>query len=1311
MTIDDRTTPARTRAAVQSPPVPTTTRKVLRVALAVRGGVSMAVWIGGAVAELDLLRRVSLGKERCACDRWPPRSSECDRSATPRQKRAHLYRRRLTAAGYTEVEFDILAGASAGGLNAVLFALTQSFGYSTDHIVSKTWRTDGDLWDLVREPGRGAVPSILMGDGRLLQVAEKAATEIAHGPTDKTRGAAGEWAAAESVTVELAATLLTDKEQPEIGNRASFTFARRPGGLASRYSTIPGNRDGEAAPSPGLELGRMALAARATSSFPGAFEPAAIHSVTGAPESIPEEPDRVSASAKTAPTKTAWWARIWEKLTRKTSTAVESEPPPVLNMADVFPFARGPGTPDRLGQPDAAFRVIDGGVFDNIPIDRALRAVQRASAASSSRRVLLYLDPQPPRKSLSRMEAHMKSDGKKGDGKPGSSNSSDTSDAGTGWLAVIRSAGALQKRVESADDEIDEIRCHNEGVLGSTSRQRELAATLKAVLEAGREVRDVPVKDYFLARAGADVDRLSELIVDPARSMSQPPHTSRPYPHVDRVTALELGQTVRTAYEQIATSADSATALVLSQGDVGAAIGGVRLLIAWVQNLQALEVCARKPEAIPLRTLKRGLYRCLTVLIEARRITVDDLLVSGAPGDRVDCRGISERIVGGIVNQSTLALSPDVDRAITPDGSAAVKEEDFYAYLAPANTGDDGRGVRLDASNRGLAKIWDALNGYRDRILEWSVPEPQPGPAAERWSGSIYPLLHTGLVVDEGNPVYGLVRRVGTAAIPGTTSTIGFLRITGDTRSGILDETLKREGREVEYEQLAEIRSAAIAAQLQKWIRGDTDPADLPEDGLRDVVEETSTLARADTRLQGTGLARFAGFLSGNWRENDWHWGRLDASAGIVNMLAEIPEATDMPLDHTDPDLVATLQSEVMREPAGDKSQTSVGERLRETGGQTLANLPILYRFGLVSRVLPMVLRALWPSGTSSASVTGVLTRIGLVAVRPMLPIAALAVDAVRLVTALVLVVLASALLGTGRTVVGVQIVVIAVIAGLGAFLIYRASTALRRWRQVDDFFRDRGNPRGTEDDEAGRTTDAKAVGKETEKAGVGFADERCKLWSDTLAASRKPARRFIHLAMFAGVLALSVAVVWAVWSIVDGVPALGVESLVLSVALFAGLVWWCNRGAQTVRTKPLRPNGVRGTLICASVAGYAAVFVLTWFSVRDDGSSMMTDSAASEWLRRPGVAGIVAAATVLLLTLLSLWGWARWPHIIGWAAVWAVVAGVAQAGLESRWQSPLLDLLPVVVWAVGVGAVLQWVEPEELEEVLERSRFQQVRS
>ena len=38
--------------------------RTLRIALAMKGGVSLAVWIGGAVAELDVLRRVRIVGER-----------------------------------------------------------------------------------------------------------------------------------------------------------------------------------------------------------------------------------------------------------------------------------------------------------------------------------------------------------------------------------------------------------------------------------------------------------------------------------------------------------------------------------------------------------------------------------------------------------------------------------------------------------------------------------------------------------------------------------------------------------------------------------------------------------------------------------------------------------------------------------------------------------------------------------------------------------------------------------------------------------------------------------------------------------------------------------------------------------------------------------------------------------------------------------------------------------------------------------------------------------------------------------------------
>src|SRR3954452_16466648 len=135
--------------------------RTLRLALAMRGGVSLAVWIGGAVAEIDLFRR--------ACRQAAASRSNlvAENENGRRRDRAEKYVELLKTTKYDRVEVDILAGASAGGLNAVLFGLAQTCGTVMDEPVRSTWIDSGGIWDLLREPGFGRVPSILKGDERL----------------------------------------------------------------------------------------------------------------------------------------------------------------------------------------------------------------------------------------------------------------------------------------------------------------------------------------------------------------------------------------------------------------------------------------------------------------------------------------------------------------------------------------------------------------------------------------------------------------------------------------------------------------------------------------------------------------------------------------------------------------------------------------------------------------------------------------------------------------------------------------------------------------------------------------------------------------------------------------------------------------------------------------------------------------------------------------------------------------------------------------------------------------------------------------
>jgi predicted acylesterase/phospholipase RssA len=117
----------------------------LRLALGMRGGVSLAVWIGGACAEIDELR-----------------ASGAPDAGTP----SVLWRDLLRWSGYTSVVVDVMAGASAGGLNGVVYAAAQAYGFDVTQLRS-AWLTIGDLGQLVRTVKDDGA-SLLRGDAYFL---------------------------------------------------------------------------------------------------------------------------------------------------------------------------------------------------------------------------------------------------------------------------------------------------------------------------------------------------------------------------------------------------------------------------------------------------------------------------------------------------------------------------------------------------------------------------------------------------------------------------------------------------------------------------------------------------------------------------------------------------------------------------------------------------------------------------------------------------------------------------------------------------------------------------------------------------------------------------------------------------------------------------------------------------------------------------------------------------------------------------------------------------------------------------------------
>lgn len=119
-------------------------REELRVALALNGGVSLAVWMGGCAVELDRARRADSEPEQsiygalCAC-----------------------FGRR--------VEIDILTGTSAGGINgALLGAAIAKDGRLDAGLVRSSWIELGDLGEIMQDPNTDA-PTALM-DGKKFHV-------------------------------------------------------------------------------------------------------------------------------------------------------------------------------------------------------------------------------------------------------------------------------------------------------------------------------------------------------------------------------------------------------------------------------------------------------------------------------------------------------------------------------------------------------------------------------------------------------------------------------------------------------------------------------------------------------------------------------------------------------------------------------------------------------------------------------------------------------------------------------------------------------------------------------------------------------------------------------------------------------------------------------------------------------------------------------------------------------------------------------------------------------------------------------------
>ncbi|MFS0896089.1 DUF3376 domain-containing protein [Mycolicibacterium litorale] len=1241
--------------------------RTMRLALAMRGGVSLAVWIGGAVAELDLFRR--------ACN-------NLDIGPDPngyRKARAKTYRGLLEdTRRFNRVEIDILAGASAGGLNAVLFGLAQACDTVMDDTVRRTWIRDGGIWELLREPGSGRVQSILQGDGRLFTVVREALGEIAgdldpgtvaHHESDVRAGRnarpllANGASPAQRINVELAATLLDDPRHPGRQNRARFSFSKTSGTLDSAFSTIPAPAD-RIAGEPVLvdedrpvavqamwrrqmALDRMALAARATSSFPGAFEPARIfsmHSGAALPGASAPLPFDYATSAQVT-----------------------------VNMARAFLYSAGRAEP---------FGVVDGGVFDNIPIDRAIRAIQRASSSEPSDRSLIYLDPEPPENRGSVVDAPEKS-------------------SAASWLPVIRSSLTLKQRQESASDELSLVREYNDRVLQTRGRLEALAAIMRALRQsAGDPIAEtvdfvddlVREESYVQCRIAMDAPRVASLLTEPWSELCYPPREAVDYVALPPEDAIRIKNQVARAYN------DPDLEWHLST-DVVAMLDWVRVLIAWVRALEDLLVGYARVRAdggdeseveLPggfrddegrgellgkLRCWKAALYRWLTVLAEARHRAVDEVLArplrteNPRTGDRYPLIASLQESRGA---QMGLRLTPELGSLLTTiDGDPEQLDRDLYRHLSAPNQFRYPSGANLVTVVRaGLDSMLAEIREHSGPVVDGlytpatsATEAPVPTWRAS-WTESVYPHLY--LYPLSSYTIEQIAKIFASTGVPDTAHMIRFDRITGDERPQI---------------DVRELEKGARAKHLAAWIGKKT-----PEARIVQVVSDSRGLLTADGKLAGNALSRFGGFFLWHWRENDWHWGRMDAAAGIARILAHrIDFGADTARDpdqqlqaavnteaelrrHRIEETTRALQEQILAESAeqqkdivADSADTArrgaTPPFVTTVGAETLSAISPRYRFALASRIVPLVFRALWPANSSPFSVGGALSRLGNIVLRPLAVALPLVADPLRLGMALIVALAAAGALGASVATQGWHLATAALLAAMSlaiAARVWRIGNGRRRLRRTLS------------------SIHTQFPHLNVDAHWTRLLDEQSTRWWRVASWT---------LAVVSAGLAVVFAMAGSRPLPVD--PFAAVESAVATVAVVLGLQHWFNqRSLRIVEPRAAVSTRKRIVFWALTVAAGIAVVVVPLFA-----ESFLESGGHDRWPLNVVVAGVASG----LLTAVSLWGWARsWWAVLS-IAVTAALGATVQWGLDTLTRGAgLCDFVPVVVWLATVAAISQ---------------------
>ena len=579
-------------------------------------------------------------------------------------------------------------------------------------------------------------------------------------------------------------------------------------------------------------------------------------------------------------------------------------------------------------EPPTPYRVVDGGVMDNIPIERALRTVRTMSADNASDRVLLYLDPKPskalPPNSREPYDAEF----------PRSVDGARVQDRDDPLSKALRAAARAYKHfiwVESGQDEADAVEAFRRDLTLGAGRDAGLWA-----IHPAAELNDANLKRaYSTYRTASDGVLFSRVLGDP--SIWQLGSTSRQRKIYRAWTATELAALDITMKAQVRpeialdpiTINDTCLALLSWTGAIeDFSFSETRVASRNVPG----DSTGSDGELTNLEAIRERLFGLLQIGLRARDQRLAGLLTDGPPASLV---GWNDEIT-----------TAELTRALPPSSPVTVE--------------------KLKTLLRDVVKALDATG---NSTTGW--PESESS-----WTRFNLP--------EDASPARAAHFMVARG-IPEALVDIRYWQTTSE-------QTV------IDGESFAALISAQRGAALQRALRA-------PATAISAVVAQISKaeVLGAHGKLTGASLAGFAGFLSKDWRNNDWFWGRIDSASSTTDLLMSMPPVITE-ADHAKP--TPALQASLIRQLEEDAAELTPGGGPLNwaVGGDTHRNLQPSYRTSMATNALHAVVR--------SISVSNVPLSIALFLLRPALGGLVALVDPPRFATMLSFILAGVILLG-----------------------------------------------------------------------------------------------------------------------------------------------------------------------------------------------------------------------------------------------------------------------------------------------------------